>query len=1737
MRAAEWPLPVLPVHLLLAHELEHAARKEAVAEGTYRREFLEDSIEAGEAHVQADEELRAQKLEQFTLALRYQNEPEKLRQENPRDYHRAQANTDLATDASSIPTYDATRTRILQQRSLNQADPLRVTANHITGDTTIARLARQAQMYHARRIDEALDMLDVAAETTLRGTVFNLAWRDDRDVPENDEKSTMGGTGGVSPPPPPTPMVKMAALDAVPLGVRDRAPRWARNNPYRDVPIAEQEVGSFAPLMDTSLDHKLRLLYLARQNAPTTNAWLEHLWRTYEARDRQLLAAAMAAGGRYPPGLFSVSWDLSDGSDLRLFIDRAYKIPWGTNGVIMVAARHVKNFDWTSIYQAPNEPAPGPWMRRITETSFDPTLQYYPFTFHKRAAVGGSAASLLKYCYLMWSLIRALNAPPRHPRYAPPYPRLPTGAVDATVLKNEMDTIFRLCQGHFTYLDTRDADEEAFLLTMGDRVEGITPERFDELFFNADTALFDLDATYFQQDALYTGSVRPKMKTSLPFYYRIATRCRSFYFYNDRGVDGGPTPPMVNAGAIAAVALAVPLVNMLLVETFRLISPPTFVPFDAIFTLPMLAAGLAINTALVSFFPTAAALFLRLAGSILMKGYQHIRGRPVAPALPIQRPLPGPWPVVPRVPGSGWSALILAGAFGKVFASITPWIGFKLQPQPDHWNNTLVQQLIAAGPSPAITNAATEAANILLAGQRIAQQELVASERAIHAFRRAHPTAPRLADISPEPVLPSPGAFRQRAMESMAGGVRNLAQDIEAETKWGTPDGHPPWDTYFTAGLDRNTPAFLSRASRGEEFGRAGAGAALVAELRRDELRSTIMQQALAFVQLATPDWFQVAAPRLPESLRGIFAVDYVPDVRSLQRAHAIRAHVEGYLALFQPQVVVPRLDERAVRDMAWYFRVLGGPRLVAVLDAASSFSGSVELPGLGFDLSLLNMERIFNSSLTMRPLAFAQDAPLHRFVSVPRADPPQANVTSVADCLNLVGWMPERVQLRRLATAFTPIPGSREFLNIDLQVLTCALIIANGDEYRELRNATALEEPAALAIGNLVTPPWAVRWMTSDADTELRLRQSTTAAQRAHGEAIAREEANARATIDAESQRLRDIMASRTYQRTSFFLEGGDWERGGFLGIGRLTGIKALWDFASAAPGFTVSFTPAEAKIRDDLGMSDRQFREFRFVSQVLGAMSYAGGTGHAAYLSYQYWIGGIGTPLLDMVHEWHNQGYSFGIAGSVTRALSEWVRDADRRLYHRVVSLDIISGLVTDGLDAGRAAGFWYQWSTPWKLSWIAAATSTIQWLARLARAMQRTTAAEPDDLLTLELRVMALEGRPTMVAESDRLHALRDSVFRSLKLWSAFRSVGAVLYHLPGMARTLVTPFFQAVSNRLIEALFVAQPLAPIPGLTDDPIGWLTRWVGYIVDHWILPQFREDTALTWSIFFTGLKVAAFGGIHLLGYLLLSIPANAVLSAMRWFLRGTAAATAGIAGAAAVAIVDRGVLGLLERMLQSLINAISNNMWGTFWGMFPFTLGPALKDTFTTIFATLAETRDRSVHQVQAPGAPPAPPVAPLVTEQIYDMLTRDQRATLYAYQRAHADRLDWVTDVNTGLAYVPGPARQLNDRAALAPIANAPLPQPRGFQALFTMGGDVGARRARRLPPAVGVDAGRSLRLLVGEPDMVVLSTGADDDDEVAHPYNLSDTSSLLLGDWDALLAIPSETGDLDHTALVS
>lgn len=1734
MRAAEWPLPVLPVHLLLAHELEHAARKEAVAEGSYLREFLDNDIEASRAQVDADEALRLARLEQLTLATRYESAPALLRQSNRREYQRADDCAAHARGDTNIPTYDSVRLQALRHIATTHGDPLKdAVYAQASSSSDVVDLFQISAAHgaHAIRTQEMIDMLDVASEGTMRGTVFNMAWRDDMPSVAGGMPVPVHAPAVVAEPRPKAEPGPIPA--AVPFGVRERASTWASEggrNPYR-VRVDLQPVGSFAPLDEPNFSRNVRVLFLAQQGDTARRDWLQALWARYEGAEHR---HRQEYGGAAP---FSVDWLVSNmanrNQDPGEFDQAAYSERWPTPYTPMVDI-NARDFDFATVYAQPGTVPSTP--DRVIESSWDPTIRYYPFTFYKRAAVAGSKAALYKYCYLMWRVIRGhAEEADREGRYVPRYPRvgpdpgpsqIDRRPWDTEALKNEMDTIFRLCQGGLSYLDTHDTDEQVFFHARGHLRRGMTPEQFDELFF-ATGHEFKLDFAYYQQDALYTAAIRPRLRAPFTFWYRTATVARNAFSFARRGIDGAGPPQARLAGVADAMADFIRMLGlMIFVEGVRLLPPFQLLRLDPNWSLPETIAAVWLNISLAQMLLSGAATGIYTAVQWIVQSVSRVQ--------PERRRATGPWPIMageiamPTVvlQAGYWLSWGLNSIHGD-------WPRYHLIEQPDRASglsvdvaefqyvsravveaqriNTRTQNAVQAAVRRVEQRTADPRSVITRADAAVAEREEQAARVLLTMERSAalaEPTSARLTEAVRSPPL-GRNAIARNLAEDTIQSVLSLSRALEVDST--------RVQSFWAGGAYR----FGTRGARENEVARMSAGA--------------------RFMEIITSlDWMRVVghnAETLIRNTHGEQLAHLQQEYGFIADAYRLRPTDDGRIGYMMGRINTwRRLFEQAptgelahlapdietvLYDAMRAFHLLAGAQYREEIDQLSTMGvgrGNLLLGGpqvrrlqreLDVDVDLV-LSNVFEPAGTEAPI-------WRRLLSATQ----EANINSTRACLAFDGYDLGEVEVGETPHAFIRSPPTyRTTKTTPYQLrLTCAALLVEHNRQAVFSRRLINEDPRALTVASL----WA-RMEPPREDLEIRSQpprllfpteEDKIEAERVEQAALEAEKQRLIALLRAAAERRQRAVMATIQPRID--LASDEYQLSHFtMGIGRRTGLSVLYTTWKALPVAGHALTPADRQLMKKWNATEAQMNDFRFVSMLTGGMNYRGGKGHAAYLSRQYWLCGFVLPFLDAANVWHSVGGWSNSWSAVTEALADWLRDADRRFYDSIILLDVSTGVLTNFLD--HALG-WDRWAQHWHVSAAVVALPFIAALAGYVRSTwQWSMLGDADDLVALELRLRPLvSGRNVefvqpgaasdWLAQRERITRARDGIITWAARWARFRTLGSYLYHIPARTLTLLSPLLDRFHWALVGLHFY----------TGGPAPEAPSWSLLSVRVW-----ENIPSLGGILGFLGMGVDLFAKLRELIESQLGPNATMVAKVIKSIL---VLLLHGVFRAILVRI-DR-LLGFLPGRSIQLTPMVDE--W--YMGTYPLNLGVGAWGILRDLVGRGIDAARVPLNAIRRVGAAQGPGPAATI-DDAYRLVTQRRGEILRAVAESEDTRLAYQETAATRQVWARNPtiALRINHGAWQRPKEGEQLPP--GLGTLFTMGGDGDGR----LPPVLPLDARSELGALVlyANPPMVKAIVedwrDADDGDDLTLSYNISDTSSLLVGDWDTLLTVaPGQEGN--------
>ena len=464
------------------------------------------------------------------------------------------------------PCHELGRLRLQRQSVLARVDRLRFAARsrlHQRKETEILALwAQVADTQH-----QMLSLSAVAERDELRGTVFSL-------TPTIESVEEDAHDDGAQEDLSPAKSSAIALTGRIVDGVDIRGVSLNM--------LAGRAVGTWRSLLPrndsegkSTVNLTMRGLGVANKPSYLTERWLGQLARKYEAREAVLRARRGRQTYRHPwpRGVTRMALARTDAVKDAVKNDR----PVTDLGLLLPDASRFgpdRRFDgnaWVHVVETVTAQATA-W----DDVSADPTVKYYPFTFYRRAAVAGSRCALWKYLHSMQQQIEQglpasadflanadrtpyfigradLGDPPLtndelERLFAPfadirPAPdRLGAVAVvpfDAAVLRNEMETTYRLAVGEIFLLDPNtSADERALFALLGEGLpdlgvyrEGtreeeptlgrMHPALLDELVFDDDSATFELDPGHFTQDALYLAAPKFRFRPGLGVYQRL----------------------------------------------------------------------------------------------------------------------------------------------------------------------------------------------------------------------------------------------------------------------------------------------------------------------------------------------------------------------------------------------------------------------------------------------------------------------------------------------------------------------------------------------------------------------------------------------------------------------------------------------------------------------------------------------------------------------------------------------------------------------------------------------------------------------------------------------------------------------------------------------------------------------------------------------------------------------------------------------------------------------------------------------------------------------------------------------------------------------------------------------------------------------------------------------------------------------------------------------------------------
>ncbi len=500
MRTEQHVLDTTLRHKVLAHEADEFVRQAVFERGEgYRRQFLQDT-ETTARVMRTRQAYSDLALEMLRLEAAWQLDPAQM---SAQERERAEANhMTVHGQCTPIPTPDTERLRTLYRFQVAQSDPLRYALTNAVRETVRrGPLLLEAQAYQSRRLAEMLDMADARSRLALKGTVFNLVGSGVGGVPAQQQQQQ--------------PTSSVLQQQAVPLSGRRR---WINPDDPRATRATHSEprggnLGDWRPPFETEgLDANMRRFLVKNHDTAMANAWLAELHYRYQLADWKQQQQPD------PPPRRIMKWKPGHMDKFHKFLPHG--IVWGKEEDESV-------FGWAYRYDIPpaaSKPQPPgletrapPKMPDSTsardDESYDATLNTHPYTFYKRAAVGGSRSALFKYAYLMWRDEIATGDPTHD-----------------TERRNELETVWHLSNMGTSYLVTHDVDEEALAAVIGDHP--ISPETFDGLFLDEATAMFSLDTSYYRTDARYTGSVKPMIrKKKLSTYYNLVGEWYANWLY------------------------------------------------------------------------------------------------------------------------------------------------------------------------------------------------------------------------------------------------------------------------------------------------------------------------------------------------------------------------------------------------------------------------------------------------------------------------------------------------------------------------------------------------------------------------------------------------------------------------------------------------------------------------------------------------------------------------------------------------------------------------------------------------------------------------------------------------------------------------------------------------------------------------------------------------------------------------------------------------------------------------------------------------------------------------------------------------------------------------------------------------------------------------------------------------------------------------------------------------------
>ena len=386
------------------------------------------------------------------------------------------------------------------------------TALHERGDSdVVAHYARIAESQQA-----LLGLCSVAERTELRGTAFSLTPTTQHMASDMTLDDRLGGE-----PEPAEAIPTDSRILSSPVPLAGRTIHGVDITGITPTALFQRRVGTWRPLLpydnatgNVTVDIQMRGLGVANKTSSITQEWLHVLAAKYLAREKVLWKRHQGVFRHEWPGGGVAKMALGDDNKTRFGdLEPDESRFQAGNRFLGGDVRRPDARGWEVV------PVEKP---DFTDVSADPTVRYYPFTFYRRAAIGGSRCALWKYLHCMWELMQTapetvqpadhllgptnlgyrivhkhadeprlhpdevelLFAPFKRPRgemvAVAPLIEEPEGGedvpfdrdavaivpIDLVILRNEMETTYRLAQGHEFLLAPEAVESDTSELTL-----------------------------------------------------------------------------------------------------------------------------------------------------------------------------------------------------------------------------------------------------------------------------------------------------------------------------------------------------------------------------------------------------------------------------------------------------------------------------------------------------------------------------------------------------------------------------------------------------------------------------------------------------------------------------------------------------------------------------------------------------------------------------------------------------------------------------------------------------------------------------------------------------------------------------------------------------------------------------------------------------------------------------------------------------------------------------------------------------------------------------------------------------------------------------------------------------------------------------------------------------------------------------------------------------------------------